>query len=121
MCSTLVIRRLLAVALVCAGPALGTACGAKDSPTSTRCLSTVTSGTSPAAGVLTLTGEFYPDESVILGYDINGQHHTAVGTPGTQRTTLTLIGLPSGGRIYTVLVSCNSGQDDDGSQFFTVQ
>jgi hypothetical protein len=111
-------RRLLVVGLVGAGTVLATACSKR--VTSVVCQSTVTGATSPASGTLTLMGQFYPDESVILGYDVNGQHRTAIGTPSTQRTALTLFGLPSGLREFSILISCNNGQQDDGSQFFTV-
>ncbi|HEY8061415.1 MAG TPA: hypothetical protein VID74_01395 [Gemmatimonadales bacterium] len=68
---------------------------------------------SPAAGTLTLTGVFYPDETVELEYvDHQGGMHHFSGTPPSQRETLTLTNLPSGANDFIVSVSCAGGRDD---------
>ena len=73
----------------------------------------VSGWSTPAAGTLTLTGHFYPDETVKLEYDDNiGVHRVANGTPATERSTLTFTGLPSGQFRPVVTVSCPSGLDE---------
>jgi len=78
---------------------------------------------SPAAGALTLHGNFYPEESVLLGYTdpATGQTRTAVGTPPDQRTVMTLTGLPSGTRTYLISLSCSDGTHIVGQYSFTVK
>lgn len=78
---------------------------------------------SPAAGVLTLTGSFYPDETVELEFvDNSGGTHHYSGTPPSARSTLTLTNIPSGTHDFIVSVSCASGHDDHyANGTFTIQ
>jgi len=77
---------------------------------------------SPATGVLTFSGEFYSNESVILGYtDDTGAHHAIPITPSSNRTSLSFAGLPSGTRTFTVTISCDAGQDVRNNGNFTVK
>ena len=113
-------KPLLLAILCCVSPAIVVACGPSTTTAPVNRKTSVTGGTSPAVGALTLTGQFYADETVILSYVSGGQVKTASGTPATDRNTLTLIGLPSGQNSYGIVVSCKDGQEDDGSRFFTV-
>ncbi|HEY4320382.1 MAG TPA: hypothetical protein VGM77_04305 [Gemmatimonadales bacterium] len=111
-------------ALLAASAILLSACsGSSDDENSDRnCETTVSSkATSPAAGALTLQGDFLPDETVILRYISNGETRSALGTPDSERSTFTLTGLPSGKVSYHIIISCNGGQDDLGSFDYTVQ
>lgn len=86
------------------------------------CKTRITGSSSPAPGFLTLTGQFYPDETVRLQHIVNGQFQTdALGTPASARTSFTLNPLPSGTRTYDVVISCEGGQQDLGNMDFTVQ
>jgi hypothetical protein len=68
---------------------------------------------SPTTGYLTLTGSFYPDETVYLQYvDNSGNTRTANGTVASARNSITLNGLPSGARSFVTTVSCADGIDD---------
>jgi len=68
---------------------------------------------SPTTGYLTLTGSFYPDETIYLQYvDNSGNTRTANGTVPSARNSITLTGLPSGARSFVTTVSCADGIDD---------
>ena len=96
------------------------ACGDRPAPSKGSCNTTVTSAASPAPGVLTLTGTFSPDESVLLTYTAGGEPKTLVGTPATARTQFTFTGLPSGSVVYDLTISCASGQDERGNRTYFV-
>ncbi len=76
-----------------------------------KCRSRLSSFTSPAPGTLTMRGQFYSDESILL-YDTDRNALAAQGTPATDRTSFTFTGLPSGKSYYVIKVSCASGQEN---------
>ncbi|MEP6764559.1 MAG: hypothetical protein ABJB66_09630 [Gemmatimonadaceae bacterium] len=86
------------------------------------CQTAVDGATSPSTGFLTLDGQFYANESVILQYtDANHMQHQVSGTPQTDRNVFTLGGLPSGVNTYTIIISCSAGQENNGSHNYTVK
>ena len=85
------------------------------------CKTNVTATSSPTTGALTLTGQFYADETVILQYSDGNQTRSATGTPATDRSAFTLTGLPSGDKTYTLIISCAAGQENNGSHLYTVK
>lgn len=100
--------------------ATAAACGDTPAPNRGTCNTAVTSAASPAPGALTLTGTFYPNETVLLNYTAGGQQQQASGTPATARTQLTLTGLPSGSVVYFLTISCSNGQDERGNRTYFV-
>lgn len=97
------------------------ACSSNNGEEQDICQTRVTSTSSPAPGALTLTGQFFADESVILQYADGNQTRSATGTPATDRTSFTLTGLPSGEKTYTLIISCAAGQENNGSHSYTVK
>jgi hypothetical protein len=84
-----------------------------------KCKTDITNFTSPAPGALTMSGHFYANESVIITSSKSTQ--SVSGTPATDRTSFTLVNLPSGEQSVHVVISCDGGQEDLGSQTVTVQ
>ena len=81
-----------------------------------HCQTVITSQfSSPAPGALTLHGQFYANETVIVEYQSGAQTVSVHGTPPTDRTSLTLTGLPSGSRSFDLFASCLAGQDSHDS------
>ena len=110
------------VAAVLAAVVLISACGGDDdSESQDICKTTITAGTSPITGALTLSGMFYSDETVILSYLDNGVTKQVSGTPATDRTSFTLTGLPSGDQSLSIIISCDAGRENNGSRLFTVK
>jgi hypothetical protein len=93
----------------------------KDNPSGedAKCRSTLSTFTSPAPGVVTLTGHFYSDESIEI-LDLDASTVVAEGTPATDRTSFTFTGVPSGVRYYLIKVSCSAGQENLDEGDFTV-
>lgn len=85
-----------------------------------ECFSDVSGYSSPAAGVLTLQGHFYTTESILVR-DATTHAQVAGGTPATDRTSFSFVGLPSGSHSYEIIASCNSGQNTVLTQTFVVQ
>ncbi len=85
---------------------------------SANCATVVDSGTSPAAGALTLHGSFFSTESVIV-QETDGTV-VALGTPDSDRNAFTLSGIPSGQHVYKVVISCDPGREDLGNFTFDV-
>jgi hypothetical protein len=83
-----------------------------------QCKTDVTRITSPAVGAVTLAGQFYSSESVIIR---DGTTQIASGTPASDRTAFTFTGVPSGTHSWHVIISCDKGQDDLGALQFVVQ
>jgi hypothetical protein len=110
-------HQVMAIALVAV---LGGACANDNfggSSVTDQCKTDVTSITSPAAGVATLKGNFYASESVIIR---DGNTQIASGTPASDRTSFSLSGLPSGTHSWSIIISCNQGQDNLGLSTFVV-
>lgn len=106
----LVHRRIAASLLACRD-------NTSDGPA--KCRSTLSLFTSPAPGTVTLKGQFYADESILI-YDFATNSIVAQGTPATDRTSFTLTGLPSGQRDYLIKASCANGQETIDEGVFTV-
>jgi hypothetical protein len=81
--------------------------------TSSNCETHYTNYSSPAAGVLTLTGNFFASETVLIQtHAAAGSRMTvANGTPATDRTSFTFTNMPSGTHEYFLVVSCEAGID----------
>ena len=123
MYSTTLNRSSVSLFVVACTALLSASCG-DSTPTefTDKCETDVTGATSPVTGALTLTGNFYANESVLLQYlDANGKTQQASGTPATDRTSFTLTGLPSGEKTYTIIISCSEGQENNGSHSYTVK
>lgn len=103
--------------------ALGTACailaGCSSDRMAARCSSEVTGATSPATGVLTLTGHFYQNESIIVR-DERTSTQVASGTPASDRTSFTFTNIPSGIHTFEIIASCSDGQQDVGAETVTI-
>ncbi|HEY4320923.1 MAG TPA: hypothetical protein VGM77_07025 [Gemmatimonadales bacterium] len=87
------------------------------------CLTTYEGYTSPAVGVVTFTGKFYDNESVLLR-DASTHALVASGTPATDRSSFTFTGIPSGTHDYEVVISCENataGQVTDFSGSMTIE
>ncbi|MEP6781713.1 MAG: hypothetical protein ABJC26_17570 [Gemmatimonadaceae bacterium] len=97
------------------------ACSSNNGEEQDICQTTVTGTSSPTTGALTLTGQFYANETVILQYSDGNQTRSATGTPATDRSAFTLTGLPSGEKTYTLIISCAGGQENNGSHSYTVK
>lgn len=97
------------------------ACSSNSGESQDICQTTVTSTSSPTTGALTLTGQFYANETVILQYSDGNQTRSATGTPATDRSSFTLTGLPSGDKTYTLIISCAGGQENNGSHLYSVK
>jgi hypothetical protein len=82
------------------------------------CKTDVSSITSPAPGVITLKGNFYADESVIVHA---GSVSVGTGTPATDRTSFSFVNVPSGTQSIDVIVSCDGGEDHIGATTVVVQ
>lgn len=93
----------------------------KDHPESSPddCQSSYVGYTSPAAGTLTLDGEFYPNESILIR-DASTDQLVASGTPASSRSQFTLTGVPSGTHEYKVDVSCQAGNSTIATENFTI-
>jgi hypothetical protein len=118
------LRRCWSIAVLVGGSVmLATACpDVTDDTMNAKCKTQITGSTSPAPGVLTLNGQFYSDETVLLQTVQSGQTVTVgSGTPASNRTAFTLINMPSGNRVYNLVISCAGGQDDRGSVTYLVQ
>jgi hypothetical protein len=86
------------------------------------CYSQIDSAASPAVGALTFYGHFSANESLLLQTTQNSKSVTvATGTPATDRTSLTLTGLPSGTTNFFVVFSCQGGQDNRGFHSYFVK
>jgi hypothetical protein len=84
------------------------------------CFSDLSDVTSPATGVLTLTGHFFDNESIIVR-DASTHTQVASGTPATDRPTFTFTSIPSGSHSFDIIASCDNGQEDLGTRVVTVQ
>lgn len=111
------LRRIYCLLLI--PVAVLTACHEAANPL--ECDTEIDSYTSPAPGVLTLTGTFTPDETVFLSYKVNGQDVQQHITPATARTQITFIGLPSGTANYGTAYSCQGDQSDPVTHSYTIQ
>jgi hypothetical protein len=87
---------------------------------SARCKSTVTGASSPGAGALTLTGQFYANESIIVR-DERTSTQVASGTPASDRTSFSFTGLTAGIHTFEIIASCDNGQQDIGGETVTIQ
>jgi hypothetical protein len=116
-------RSLPVLSLAFFAMAFAAACNSDDSNGASAdiCQTTVTGTTSPTTGALTLNGQFYANETVILQYSDGNQTKSATGTPATDRSSFTLTGLPSGDKTYTLIISCAGGQENNGSHLYTVK
>jgi hypothetical protein len=85
-----------------------------------ECKTFITGHSSPAPGVLTLTGDFFSDETVLLRYTSGGHNQQLTLTPATDRTQVTFTGLPSGSIEIDVLASCDEGQQDLGTKAYDI-
>ncbi|HEY4320416.1 MAG TPA: hypothetical protein VGM77_04480 [Gemmatimonadales bacterium] len=83
-----------------------------------KCKTDVTGVSSPTTGAITLAGQFYASESVIIR---DGTTQIASGTPATDRTAFTFTSVPSGTHSWEILISCDAGQDDLGMTTFVVK
>jgi hypothetical protein len=108
-------RRAIVTALIAGGTL-----GCEGDRSSARCMSTVTAATSPASGVLTLTGNFYSNESVIVR-DERTNTQVASGTPATNRTSFSFVGITPGIHTFEIIASCDNGQQDIGGETVTIQ
>lgn len=79
--------------------------------------------TSPAPGVMTVTGHFFSTESVVVRYTdpATGEVQSAIVTPPTDRTSITFTGLPSGTITYLFTLSCAQGTHVVGKKTVTVK
>jgi hypothetical protein len=78
------------------------------------CKTYITDGTgSPIPGYVTLTGQFYADETLTVAYtDNEGQLRTILAPVATDRQTVTLTGIETGDHTLVFQVSCtNDGKD----------
>ncbi len=97
---------------------LGCHSGDTTNNNSAVCQTAVDDISSPAAGVATLHGSFFSDETVII-QESDGTE-ISHGTPDTDRNAFSFGGIPSGTHSYHIIISCNSGRDDLGSFTFNV-
>jgi hypothetical protein len=89
--------------------------------TAGSCKSTISStgATSPAVGELVLTGIFYSDESVVLGYSVLGHPATEKGNPiANPATSITFFSLPEGTQTFSFEVTCNGPDNTPGHSDF---
>lgn len=100
--------------------AMTAACGGGDPENPANCQGFSNYHFSPAPGTLTLQGEFFPDETVLLQYTVGGQNKQMALTTAVERTQLTFTGLPSGSLEYRVVISCSSGQENLGSSVYDI-
>lgn len=113
--------RIVAVMLTLATMVAACSSSNNDGEQPITCGTRTTGYSSPSPGVLTLTGNFFQDETVILKYTSGGQNQQMTLTPPTDRSQLTFIGLPSGVLEYDVVISCGGGQEDLGRTVYHVQ
>jgi hypothetical protein len=105
--------------LACVGAAMVAACAGGNGPNGAElCKTQITGYSSPAPGVLTLKGQFFADESVILQtgatYPITPVQVFGTATPASDRTALSFTNMPSGIHSYNIIISCASGREDRG-------
>lgn len=120
------VRRSVATVYACACVAGALfACKNPTAAEAATCRSSLSRFTSPAPGVVTLTGQFYKTESILIyQFDDNTSSSAstlvASGTPATDRTTFTFTGLQSGVHYLLIKASCNNGQENLDEGDFTV-
>jgi hypothetical protein len=112
------IREFARGAIVTALIAGGTL-GCAGDRSSAKCMSTVTGVSSPATGALTLRGNFYSNESIIVR-DEQTNTQVASGTPASDRTSFTFTGITSGFHTFEIIASCDAGQVDIGGETVTI-
>lgn len=101
---------------------LGCSSSRDEQGTGADCRSSLTSYSSPATGVLTLTGSFYSDETVYLTDTTQDrQDKQATVTPPSDRNSVTFASLPSGTLSYNVTFSCSEGQEDTGDHTYVIK
>ncbi len=105
-------RGLILGALLSGSWALASCSGGGNPDGSNACKTKVTGFSSPTAGFVTMTGQFFADETVKLVNEKTGVL-AAFGTPATDRTSFTL-SMPSGTQDYDLIISCNGKTDDHG-------
>ncbi|MEO8480047.1 MAG: hypothetical protein ABI542_10500 [Gemmatimonadota bacterium] len=100
--------------------AMSAACRASGPSEDVNCESYSNAHASHAPGTLTLEGSFLASESVLLKYTENGMNKQKSLTPATDRNQVTFVGLPSGALEYDLVISCQAGQEDLGSQVYEI-
>ena len=110
----LVLAGMLALAATTA------ACGSGDPESQGSCQTFTNAHSTPATGTLTLGGQFFPDETVLLQYTVGGQYKQMALKPAAEATEITFTGLPSGSLEYDLVISCSSGQENLGTRTYEV-
>jgi hypothetical protein len=112
------LRALRLTMAACVFAVTAAACSSDPSSENT-CRSSIANYSSPATGALTLTGNFYANESILIR-DGAGRL-LASGTPASDRTAFTLTGLQSGTQTLTVIASCDAGQRQIDQGAYTIK
>ena len=76
----------------------------------------------PGPGELSVRGDFYSDESILLRYNENGTDKTVTGEISDDFEKVTFKNLPAGGLSFVLLVSCDGhGQQQLITGFQTIE